>query len=111
LGVNISDIKNKYKLTRDTSLPTKNISLKSSQKLRSVTSVFFFFLIGIVAGGVQLGPLGTAAINRPIVPAPCDYDDGKIGGMIGRGNRSIRRKHAPLPFCPPQTSYAARTRT
>jgi hypothetical protein len=43
--------------------------------------------IGIVGGGVQLGPLGTATTNRPIVPAPGDYDDGEIGGMmIGRGN-------------------------
>jgi hypothetical protein len=33
------------------------------------------FLIGIVGGGVQLGPLGTAAINRPIVSAQGDYDD------------------------------------
>jgi hypothetical protein len=32
-----------------------------------------------------LGPLGTAATNRPIVPAPGDYGDGEIGGMIGRG--------------------------
>jgi hypothetical protein len=36
-----------------------------------------------------LGTLGTAATNRPIEPAPSDYDDGEIGGMIGRGNRSI----------------------
>jgi hypothetical protein len=35
-----------------------------------------FFLIGIVGDGVQLGPLGTAATNRPIVPAPGDLDDG-----------------------------------
>jgi hypothetical protein len=34
--------------------------------------------------GVQLGLLGTAATNRPIVPAPDDYDDEEIGGMIGR---------------------------
>jgi hypothetical protein len=34
-----------------------------------------FFLIGIVGGGVQLGPLGTPATNRPIVPAPGDYDN------------------------------------
>jgi hypothetical protein len=68
-------------------------------------------LIGIVAGGVQLGPLGTAATNRPIVPAPGDYDDGEIGGMIGKGNRSTRRKPAPVPLCPPQTPHAARTRT
>jgi hypothetical protein len=70
----------------------------------------FFFLIGIVGGGVQLGPLGTAAANRPIVPAPCDYDDGEIGGMIGRGNRSARRKPAPVQLCPPPTPHAARTR-
>jgi hypothetical protein len=64
-----------------------------------------------VGGGVQLGPLGTAATNRPIVPAPDDYDDGEIGVMIGRGNRSTRRLPAPVPFCPPQTPHAARTRT
>jgi hypothetical protein len=44
-----------------------------------------------------LGPLGTAATNRPLVPVPGDYDDGEIGGMIGRGNRSTRRKPAPVP--------------
>jgi hypothetical protein len=37
-------------------------------------------------GGVKLGPLNTAATNRPNVPAPGVCDDGKIGGMIGRGN-------------------------
>jgi hypothetical protein len=62
-------------------------------------------------GGVQLGPLGTAATNRPIVPTPDDYDDGEIGGMIDSGNRSTRRKPAPVPLCPLQTSHAARTRT
>jgi hypothetical protein len=40
------------------------------------------------------------------VPAPGDYDDGEIGGMIGRGNRSTRRKPAPVPLCPPQTPHA-----
>jgi tetrahydromethanopterin S-methyltransferase subunit G len=69
-----------------------------------------FLLIGILGGGIQ-GPLGTAATNRPIVPAPGDYDDGEISGMIGRGNRSTRRKPAPVPLCPPQTPHAARTRT
>jgi hypothetical protein len=53
-----------------------------------------------------LGPLGTAATIRPIVPAPGDYDDGEIGGMIGRGNRCTRRKRAPVPLCPPQTPHA-----
>jgi hypothetical protein len=55
-----------------------------------------------------LGPLGTAATNRPIVPAPGEYDDGEIDGiMSGRGNRSTRRKPAPVPLCPPQTPHAA----
>jgi hypothetical protein len=65
-----------------------------------------------VGGGVQLGPLGTAATNRPIVPAPGVYDDGEIGEMmICRRNRSTRRKPAPVPLCPLQTPHAARTRT
>jgi hypothetical protein len=45
------------------------------------------------------------------MPAPGDYDAAEIGGMIGRGNRSTRRKPAPVPICPPQTPLAARTRT
>jgi hypothetical protein len=63
-------------------------------------------------GGVKLGPLGTAATNRPVVSAPGVYDDGEIGGMmIGRRNRSTRRKLAPVPLCPPQSPHAARTWT
>jgi hypothetical protein len=71
------------------------------------------FLIDIVGGGgVQLGSLGTVATKRPIVPAPVDYDEGETSGMmIGRGNRSTRRKPAPVPLCSPQNPHAARTRT
>jgi hypothetical protein len=48
-----------------------------------------------------LGPLGTAATSRPIVPAPGDYNDGESGGiMIGRENQSTRRKRAPVTLCP-----------
>jgi hypothetical protein len=43
--------------------------------------------------------------------APGDYDNGEIGGMIGRENRSTRRKPDPVPLCPPQVPHAARTRT
>jgi hypothetical protein len=58
-------------------------------------------------GGVQLGPLGTAATNRPIVPTPGDYDDGEIVRMnIARGNRSTRRKPAPVPLYPQQIPHA-----
>jgi hypothetical protein len=46
----------------------------------------------LLGARVQFGPLGTAATDWPIVPAPGDYDDGEFGGMkFGRGNRSIRK--------------------
>jgi hypothetical protein len=61
----------------------------------------------MVGGGVQLGPIGTTATNTPIVPAPDYYDGGKFGGiMIGKGNRSTRRKHVPVLLCPPHTPHA-----
>jgi hypothetical protein len=44
-----------------------------------------------------LSPLGTAATDRPIVPAPGDYDDGEIGGMmIGRETKVFGEN---LPQC------------
>jgi hypothetical protein len=43
-----------------------------------------------------LGPLGTAATNRPIVSVLGDYDDGEIGGMIGRGTKVLGEN---LPQC------------
>jgi hypothetical protein len=63
------------------------------------------FLIAM-GGGVQLGPLGTAAANWPIVTAPGDYDDGEIGGMIGWGNRSTRIKPDSVSLCPPKIPHA-----
>jgi hypothetical protein len=43
-----------------------------------------------------------------------DYDEcGAVGGMLSRGNRSTRRKPAPLPLYPPQIPHdltRARTR-
>jgi hypothetical protein len=37
---------------------------------------------------------------------PDDDDCGSVGGMnISRGNRSTRRKHAPVPLCPPQIPH------
>jgi hypothetical protein len=73
--------------------------------------------ITINCGAVReiLRPLGTSATIWPIVPAPDNNDDGcgAVGGMSGRGNRSTRRKPAPVPLCPPQIPHElnlARTR-
>jgi hypothetical protein len=68
---------------------------------------YLLFLNGIVGDGIQLDPLGTTATNRPTSPSPGEYEDGKIGGMmIGKGNRSTRRKPVPVRLCPPQIPHA-----
>jgi hypothetical protein len=64
-----------------------------------------------VEGWSPIGSPRHCGHQWPIVPARGAYDDGEIGGMIGRGNRSTRRKPALVPLCPPQTPRSARTRT
>jgi hypothetical protein len=64
------------------------------QSLRFSLLCFFNWYSG---GGVQLGPLHTAATNRPTVPAPGDYNDGEIGGkMIVRETEVLGEN---LPQC------------
>jgi hypothetical protein len=80
---------------------------------RLLINIRSFFLIRIVGGGVQLGPLGTSATCWPIVPAPADYDGEFCEMWIGSGNRSTRRKPAPALLCPtqiPLDQTRARTR-
>jgi hypothetical protein len=58
---------------------------------------------------VRLSPLGTSATNWPIVAALDDR-----WWVWSRGNRSTRRKPAPVPLCQPQIPHdltRARTRT
>jgi hypothetical protein len=78
---------------------------------RSQLLLFF-----IILSGVRLSPLGTAA-NTGLLYQPQMIDNGDcgaIGGIkIDRGNRSTRRKPAPVPLCPPQIPndlHRARTR-
>jgi hypothetical protein len=97
---------------------TNLICILVSRQQHSFLCVYFntrlsFFLIRIVGGGVQMGPLGMSATEWPILPAPGDYYDGEFGRMkIGRGNRSTRRIPPPAPLCPPQIPLEqARART
>jgi hypothetical protein len=64
-----------------------------------------FFLVSL--GGVRLSPLDTSAtVGLLFQPRMIDDDYEPVGGMrIGRGNRSSRRKHAPVPLCPPQIPH------
>jgi hypothetical protein len=63
-----------------------------------------------------LGSLCTAATNRSIVPAPGDYDDGEIAGMmIGKGKPKYSEKSFPStalsttnPTCCPDANSGRR---
>jgi hypothetical protein len=66
------------------------------------------FLIGIV----QLGPLGTAATNRPVVLAPGNYDDEEIGEMMtGRGTEVLGQNLLQCCFVHNKPQCSAMTRT
>jgi hypothetical protein len=48
--------------------------------------------------------------GRP--PAPDDYDVcGAVDGLIGKGNRSTRRKFISVPRCPPKITHMTQART
>jgi hypothetical protein len=74
-----------------------------------IHSHLFLFLIWIFGGGVHTVSTRHCGHYWPVVPAPCDCEDGEVGGMngYGRGNRSTRRKPAPTPLCPPQVPFAS----
>jgi hypothetical protein len=56
---------------------------------------------------VRLSPLGTSAtVGLLRQPRMIDDDYGAVGGMrIGKGNRSTRRKPAPVQLRPPQIPH------
>jgi hypothetical protein len=72
------------------------------------TVIWYLVLSFLVSlGGVRLNPLGTSAtVGLLYQPRMIDDDYGAVDGMrIGRGNRSTRRKPAPVPLCPPQIPH------
>jgi hypothetical protein len=96
---------------RDCSTATRPIHLQPFSYFWP-TFLVSFFLIGMGGGGWSpIGSTRHCGHEWHTVPAPGDYDDKEIGGMIGRGNRSTRRKPAPVSLCPPQNPHGARTRT
>jgi hypothetical protein len=69
------------------------------------SSLVFFFLVSL--GGVRLSPLGTSAtVGLLYQPRMIDADYGAVGGIRNdRGNRSTRKKPAPVPLCSPQIPH------
>jgi hypothetical protein len=97
--------------------PVCPVQIQSALVSRNFLKTFSeaMIIIFIILSGVRLSPLGIAATTGLLYqPQMIDDDDcGAIGGIkIGRGNRSTRRKPAPVPLCPPQIPYdLSRART
>jgi hypothetical protein len=72
----------------------------------NVGGMYIYHCDLVSLGGVRLSPLGTSA-TVGLLDQPQIIDGyGAVGGMrIGRGNRSTRRKPAPVPRCPPQIPH------
>jgi hypothetical protein len=109
---NVTYVKNKVKDRIIIFISKMSLLFKENYYLRSFLN---FVLNRIVRGAVQAGSTRHIDHFWPIVLAPGDCEDGEFGWMkLGRGNRSIRRKPAPSPLCPPQIPLdqtRARTRT
>jgi hypothetical protein len=75
-------------------------------KTHQIIHVMLFCFV-FLRGGVEQSPL----LLRPLFgllyqPRTMDDDErGAVGEMPYRGNRSTRRKLAPVPLCPPQTPH------
>jgi hypothetical protein len=92
---------------------------RTGVQVQTLNAVGFFrisFILFIILSGVRLSPLGAAATTGLLYqPQMIDGGDCEaVGGMkIGMGKRSTRRKHVPVPLCPPQIRHdltRARTR-
>jgi hypothetical protein len=76
-------------------------------RTKPVACVTFFYFLEVGWDS----PLGTSPTNLLYQPRSIDDECGAGGGMrIGRGNRSTRRKPAPLPLRPPHDLTCAGTR-
>jgi hypothetical protein len=88
--------------------------IQSIYSARKIVSFYFYFLFLVGSNWVHLvlRPLLTGLLYQPQMTDDCDC--GAVGGMkIDRGNRSTRRKPAPVPLCPPSIPHDltwARTR-
>jgi hypothetical protein len=85
---------------------TNETSGTGQSGIRNIYKIIFVreeipLLLPLLLSGTRLSPLGTAATTG-LLYQPQMID----GGMkIGRGNRSTRRKPAPVPLCPPQIPH------
>jgi hypothetical protein len=97
-----------YKETAHISESPYCAALHYLQPHTSMALPFSWIFCNWYSGGWS--PIGTTrnyGHRQPYCAASNDYDDGETGGMmIGRGNRSTRRKSAQVPLCPPQTPQA-----
>jgi hypothetical protein len=90
---------------------SKSQGLVSYHNHKNIKLFFFFF--GWSETEFTIIEAITGLLYQPRMMMD-DYECGAIGGMICKGNRSTRRKHAPVTLCSPQIPHnltRARTRT
>jgi hypothetical protein len=68
--------------------------------MTSRTHPLVSYIPELFLGGGAKSTITEATIYWRIVPASDEF--GTVGGMLGRWNRSTRRKPSPVPLCPPQ---------
>jgi hypothetical protein len=73
--------------------------------LRTLLYAFDYLASNLVSSD-GLSPLGMSATIGLLYQLRMIDERGAVGGMrIGRGNRSTRRKRAPVPLYPPQIPH------
>jgi hypothetical protein len=87
-----------------------NVNIRRLKRTYDLPPFFFWYSGGVESNWVQ-------SALRPLRDLLCQHRAIMMmeklveWWTIGKGNRSTRRKPAPVPLCPPQTSHAARTVT
>jgi hypothetical protein len=89
-------------LGTETNVTFHTVSVSPSSWLYATLFALNFVPMCVFFSGVGLSPLGLLYKPQMIGEGDC----GAIGRMkIGRGNRSTRRKPAPVPLCQPQIPH------
>jgi hypothetical protein len=85
-----------------------NLNRKHQFQIYCNNFIIIIIIIIVVVSAVRLSPLGAAATTG-LLYQPQMIDDGDCGAVrgmkIGRGNRSTRRKPAPVPLYPSQIPH------
>jgi hypothetical protein len=95
--------------------PSNSLLILASYTARPQYKLLFFYFIFFEKGWIGTEYIISEPTSDLLYQPRIMMDDGEcgaVGGIIGSGNRSTRRKPAPVRLCPPQIpDYLTRART